>query len=115
MRSEGYSSRSVCASVSHLALLASLLPENAVTYSAGDEGQKLWDSYEGVRSPPGWSTEGLFGSARRGHLARPRARLAKALSWFDVDTMAGWVAPLVRIADIPHDVISNTCPYAPKS
>ena len=65
------------------------------------------DSYEGVRCPPGWSAEGLFGSARRGHMAR----LANAFSWFDVDAMAGWVAPLVRVADRPHDVISSTCPF----
>ena len=33
---------SVCLSVkSHLILEASLLPENAVTYSTGDEGQKI--------------------------------------------------------------------------
>ena len=33
---------SVCLSVkSHLTLEASLRPENAVTYSAGDEGQKI--------------------------------------------------------------------------
>ena len=69
------------------------------------------DSYEGVRCPPGWSAERLFGSARRGHMAR----LANALSWFDVDAMAGWVAPLVRVADSPHDVISSTCPFAPQS
>ena len=65
------------------------------------------DSYEGVRCPPGWSAEGLFGSARRGHMAR----LANAFSWFDVDAMAGWVAPLVRVAHRPHDVISSTCPF----
>ena len=47
----------------------------------------LGDSYEGVRHPPGWLPEGLFGSARCGHMAR----LANALSWFDVDAMAGWV------------------------
>ena len=54
----------------------------------------LGDSYEGVRCPPGWSSEGLFGSARRGHMAG----LTNALSWFDVDVMAGWVAPSVRVA-----------------
>ena len=33
---------SVCLSVkSHLTLEASLCPENALTYSAGDEGQKI--------------------------------------------------------------------------
>ena len=61
------------------------------------------DSYEGVRCSPGWSAERLFGSARRGHMAR----LANALLWFDVDARAGWVAPLVRVADRPHDVISS--------
>ena len=49
MRSEGYSSWvclcvcvSVCLSVkSHLTYGASVRPENAVTYSAGNEGQKI--------------------------------------------------------------------------
>ena len=43
MRSEGYCSRSVCVSVclSHLTYGASVRPENAVTYSAGNEGQKI--------------------------------------------------------------------------
>ena len=46
MRSEGYSSRSVCVCVclsvkSHLTYGASVRPENAVTYSAGNEGQKI--------------------------------------------------------------------------
>ena len=41
MRSEGYSTWSVCLSVkSHLTYGASVRPENAVTYSAGNEGQK---------------------------------------------------------------------------
>ena len=71
----------------------------------------LGDSYEGVRCPSGWSAEGLFGSAGRGHMAR----LANALSWFDVEAMAGWVAPLVRVADRPHDVFSSTCPFTPQS
>ena len=46
MRSEGYGSRRVCVCVSvcvsvksHLTLEASLRPENAVTYSVGNEGQ----------------------------------------------------------------------------
>ena len=65
------------------------------------------DSYEGVRCPPGWSAERLFGSARH----RQMARLANALLWFDVDAMAGWVAPLVRVADRPHGIISSTCPF----
>ena len=45
MRSEGYCSWvcvSVCLSVkSHLTYGASVRPENAVTYSAGNEGQKI--------------------------------------------------------------------------
>ena len=46
MRSEGYCSRSVCLCVclsvkSHLTYEASVRPENAVTYSAGNEGQKI--------------------------------------------------------------------------
>ena len=45
MRSEGYCSwvcQSVCVSVkSHLTNGASVRPENAVTYSAGNEGQKI--------------------------------------------------------------------------
>ena len=43
MRSEGYCScLSVCVSVkSHLTYGASVRPENAVTYSAGNEGQKI--------------------------------------------------------------------------
>ena len=46
MRSEGYCSRSVCVCVclsvkSHLTSGASVRPENAVTYSAGNEGQKI--------------------------------------------------------------------------
>ena len=45
MRSEGYCSwvcLSVCVSVkSHLTSGASVRPENAVTYSAGNEGQKI--------------------------------------------------------------------------
>ena len=47
MRSEGYSSwvcLSVCVCVSvksHLTYGASVRPENAVTYSAGNEGQKI--------------------------------------------------------------------------
>ena len=45
MRSEGYSSwvcLSVCVSVkSHLTHGASVRPENAVTYSAGNEGRKI--------------------------------------------------------------------------
>ena len=45
MRSEGYCSwvcQSVCVSVkSHLTYGASVRPENAVTYSAGKEGQKI--------------------------------------------------------------------------
>ena len=45
MRSEGYSTWvcvSVCLSVkSHLTYGASVRPENAVTYSAGNEGQKI--------------------------------------------------------------------------
>ena len=46
MRSEGYYSRSVCVSVclsvkSRLTYGASVRPENAVTYSAGNEGQKI--------------------------------------------------------------------------
>ena len=41
MRSEGYSS-CVCVSVkSHLTYGASVRPENAVTYSAGNEGQNI--------------------------------------------------------------------------
>ena len=40
MRSEGYSSW-VCLCVSHLTYGASVRPENAVTYSAGNEGQKI--------------------------------------------------------------------------
>ena len=32
---------SVCVSKSHLAYGASVCPENAVTYSAGNEGQKI--------------------------------------------------------------------------
>ena len=41
MRSEGYCSW-VCVSVkSHLTYGASVRPENAVTYSAGNEGQKI--------------------------------------------------------------------------
>ena len=42
MRSEGYCSRSVCLSVkSHLTYGASVRPENAVTYSAGNEDKKI--------------------------------------------------------------------------
>ena len=46
MRSEGYCSRSVCVCVclsvkSYLTSGASVRPENAVTYSAGNEGQKI--------------------------------------------------------------------------
>ena len=42
MRSEGYCSRSVCLSVkSHLTYGASVRPENAVTYSAGNEGKNV--------------------------------------------------------------------------
>ena len=46
MFSEGYGSCCVCVSVcvsvkSHLILEAFLFPENAVTYSAGDEGLKI--------------------------------------------------------------------------
>ena len=42
MRSEGWVGRSVCLSVkSHLTYGASVRPENAVTYSAGNEGQKF--------------------------------------------------------------------------
>ena len=43
------------------------------------------------------------------------ARLANALLWFDVDAMAGWVAPLVRVANTSHDVFSSTCPFTPQS
>ena len=83
------------------------------------------DSYEGVRCPPGWSAEGIFGSARRGHVAR----LANALSWFDVDAMAGWVVPWFALPTdlmtssavqwIPHNVIplhriSRLLSYAPR-
>ena len=46
MRSEGYCSWSVCVCVclsvkQHLTYGASVRPENAVTYSAGNEGQKV--------------------------------------------------------------------------
>ena len=48
MRSEGYGSRRVCVCVcvclsvkSHLTSGASVRPENAVTHSAGNEGQKF--------------------------------------------------------------------------
>ena len=52
MRSKGYGSRRVCVCVSvflcvwvslksHLTLEMSLCPENAVKYSAGDEGQNI--------------------------------------------------------------------------
>ena len=50
MRSEGYGSRRVCLSVcvcvcvsvkSHLTFGASARPENAVTYSVGNKGQKI--------------------------------------------------------------------------
>ena len=44
MRSEGYCSCRVCVCLSvksHLTSGASVRPENAVTYSAGDEGQKF--------------------------------------------------------------------------
>ena len=48
MRSEGYCSWSVCVCVcvslsvkSHLIYGASVRPENAVTYSVGNEGQKI--------------------------------------------------------------------------
>ena len=46
MRSEGYSSWSVCVCVclsvkSHLTYGASVRPENTVTHSAGNEGQKI--------------------------------------------------------------------------
>ena len=44
MRSEGYCSWFVCLSVcvkSHLTYGASVRPENAVTYSAGNKGQKI--------------------------------------------------------------------------
>ena len=46
MHSEGYSTWSVCLSVcvsvkSHLTYGASVRPENAVTYSAGNEGQNI--------------------------------------------------------------------------
>ena len=71
----------------------------------------LEDSYEGVRCPPGWSAERLFGSARHGHMAQ----LANTLPWFDVDAMAGCVAPLVHVANRPHDVISSICPFTPQS
>ena len=42
MRSEGYCSCPVCVSVkSHLTSGASVRPENSVTYSTGNEGQKV--------------------------------------------------------------------------
>ena len=42
MRSEGYSTWSVCVSVkSHLTCGASVRPEKAVTYAADDEGRKI--------------------------------------------------------------------------
>ena len=42
MHSEGYGSRCVCVSVkSHLTSGASVCCENAVTYSVGNEGQKI--------------------------------------------------------------------------
>ena len=41
MRSEGYCSRSCLSVKSHLTYGASVRPENAVTYSAGNEGQNI--------------------------------------------------------------------------
>ena len=41
MRSEGYCSRSCLSIKPHLTYGASVRPENAVTYSAGNEGQKF--------------------------------------------------------------------------
>ena len=40
MRSDGYSTWSVCLS-SHLTYGASVRPENAITYSAGNEGETI--------------------------------------------------------------------------
>ena len=61
MRSEGYCSCRVCVCVclsvkSHLTSGASVRPENAVTYSAGDEGQKICGVFSETAPLPRSST-----------------------------------------------------------
>ena len=61
----------------------------------------LGDSYEGVMCPSGWSAEGLFGSARRRHVAR----LTEALLWFDVDAMTP------SLFALPTDLMTSLAIY----
>ena len=59
MRSEGYCSCRVCVCLSvksHLTSGASVRPENAVTYSAGDEGQKICGVFSETAPLPRSST-----------------------------------------------------------
>ena len=61
MRSEGYGSRRVCLSVcvsvkSHLTFGASVRPENAVTYSVGNKGQKICGVFSDTASFQSYGT-----------------------------------------------------------
>ena len=60
MRSKGYSSCRVCLSVkSHLTSGASFHPENAVTHSVGNEGQKICGVFSETPQLPRSSTPSL--------------------------------------------------------
>ena len=71
MRSEGYGSRRVCVCVSvcvsvksHLTLEASLCPENAVTYSVGNEGQNICGVFSDTASFQSYGTCCIVRAAR---------------------------------------------------
>ena len=77
MRIVGYGSRCVCVSVcllSHISQ-ASLRPENAVMYSAGDEGRKLLWGFSETALFQSYGTSVLYGYLEVGHfLSRKLAR-----------------------------------------
>ena len=76
---------SVCVSVkSHLTLEASLRPENAVTYSVGNEGQKVYGVFSDTASFQSYGT--LYGQRAVSHFLS--AEYARALLKCYVDSGA---------------------------
>ena len=89
MRSEGYSSRRVCLSVclsvkSHLTPGASVRSENAATYSACNEGQKICGVFSETASFQSYGTSRLA----VGHFLS--AEYARALLKCHVDREVGF-------------------------
>ena len=99
MSSEGYGSRrlcvclSVCLSVcvSDLILEASLRPENAVTYSVGNEGQKIVAFSLTLRRSRATALAALYGHSAVGHFLS--AEYARALQKCYVDSEAEFGQP----------------------